>query len=186
MSTEPQDLDLVKPEANFEPTKVREKDTETELPIYKNHLLCDHEGNYPAELNDWEIAVVETESRRKGFSFWYRNPQQPCQSSLGIAYLDGDQYKIVRPDFIFFSTLDNEKVVADIVDPHGLHLSDALPKLQGLALYAEAHAKAYRRIASVAQIKGKLRVLDLTREDVRKAIATAKDAPSLFVVPMGQ
>ena len=54
-------------------------------------------------------------------------------------------------------------VVADIVDPHGLHLADALPKLQGLALYAETHAKAYRRIESVAEAMGKLRVLDLIR-----------------------
>jgi type III restriction enzyme len=72
-------------------------------------------------------------------------------------------------------------VVADIVDPHGLYLADALPKLQGLALYAEVHAKAYRRIESVAEVKGKKRVLDLTREDVRQAIAGAKDAAGLFV-----
>ena len=181
MSTEPQDVDLVKPEAKFELTKVRDKDKETELPTYKNHLLCDGNGNYPAELNGWESAVVDAESKRTGFKFWYRNPQQPGQSSLGIAYLDGDQYKIVRPDFIFFAKLDDGKVVADIVDPHGLYLADALLKLQGLALYAEAHAKAYRRIESVAEIKSKLRVLDLTREDVRKAIADAKDAASLFV-----
>ena len=181
MSTEPQDVDLVKPEAKFEPTKVREKDDETELPSYKNHLLCDENGNYPAELNDWESAVVEAESRRKDFSFWYRNPQQPGQSSLGIAYLADDQYKIIRPDFIFFSTLVDGKVVADIVDPHGLYFSDALPKLQGLALYAAEHAMAYRRIESVAEVKGKLRVLDLTREDVRKAIVSAKDAANLFV-----
>jgi hypothetical protein len=70
--------------------------------------------------------------------------------------------------------------VADIVDPHGLHLADALPKLQGLALYAETHAKVYRRIESVAEAKGQLRVLDLTNEDVRKGIAAAKDAASLF------
>jgi hypothetical protein len=182
MSDEPQDVPLVKPEAKFEPTIVREKDNETELPTYKNHLLCDENGNYPAEFKStWEIAVVEAESKRKGFRFWYRNPQQPGQSSLGIAYLEGDQYKIVRPDFIFFPTLDNGKVVADIVDPHGLHLADALPKLQGLALYAEAHAMAYRRIESVAEVKGKVRVLDLTHEDVRKAVASAKDAASLFV-----
>jgi len=181
MSAEPQDVDLVKPEAKFEPTKVREKNSETELPTYKNHLLCDTNGDYPAKLNDWETAVVVAESKRKGFSFWYRNPQQPGQSSLGIAYRDGDQYKMVRPDCIFFATLDDGKVAADIVDPHGLYLADALPKLQGLALYAESHAMAYRRVESVAEVKGKLRALDLTREDVRKAIASAKDAASLFV-----
>jgi len=181
MSTEPQDVDLIKPEAKFEPTELREKENETKLPTYKNHLLCDENGNYPADWkSDWEPSVLEAESKRNGFRFWYRNPQQPGQSSLGIAYLAGDEYKIVRPDFIFFATLDEGRVVADIVDPHGIHLADALPKLQGLALYAEAHAKAYRRIESVAEVKGKLRVLDLTREDVRKAIASAKDAASLF------
>lgn len=180
MSTEPQDVDLVKPEARFEPTTARENDNETALPTYKGHLLCDEHGSYPAELNAWEVKVVETEMKRKGFKFWFRNPQYPGQSSLGIAYLAGEQYGIVRPDFIFFATKEDGTVVADIVDPHGLHLADALPKLQGLALYAEAHAKVYRRIEAVAESKGKLRVLDLTNKDVRDGIAAAKDAASLF------
>jgi hypothetical protein len=179
MSTEPQDVDLVKPETKFEPTKAREDDKETTLPTWKGHLLCDKDGNYPAELTGWERTVVEIESKRKGFVFWYRNPGQPGQSSLGIAYVDGGQYKIVRPDFIFFAEQDG-KVVVDLVDPHGLHLADALPKLQGLAAYAETHVKAYRRITSIAEVKGKLRALDLTNEEVRKAIAAAKDVTSLF------
>ncbi len=70
--------------------------------------------------------------------------------------------------------------MADIVDPHSLHLADALPKLQGLALYAAEHSTVYRRIESVAEAKGKLRVLDLTNEAVRAAIAGATDAESLF------
>ena len=180
MSNEPQDVAMVKPEAKFEPTKVREKDNEIELPTYKNHLLCDENGDYPEELNDWEIAVIEAESKRKGFGFWYRNPQQPGQSSLGIAYLDGDQYQIVRPDFIFFATQDDGSVVADIVDPHGIHLADALPKLRGLALYAEEHTDAYRRIEAVAKIGDTLRMLNLSDASTRKAVAAAKDAKSLF------
>ena len=181
MSADPQDVDLVKPEAKFQPTEAREHGQETKLPTYKNHLLCDENRDYPEDLKNWEKDLLETESKREGFSFWYRNPAQPGQSSLGIAYLDGEQYKIVRPDLIFFATLDDGKVVADIVDPHAFYLADALPKLQGLALYTEAHAKAYRRIESVAEVKGKKRVLDMTRKDVRKAIGTAKDAASLFV-----
>lgn len=180
MSTEPQCVALAKPESRYEATKAREADRETTLPTWKKHLLCDKDGKYPAELNAWETKVVETEMKREGFQFWYRNPQQPGQSSLGIAYLSGDQYSIVRPDFIFFASNPDGTVAADIVDPHGLHLADALPKLQGLALYAEKHAKVYRRIESVAEALGKLRVLDLTNEDVRKGIAVAKDAASLF------
>ncbi|MDL4611236.1 hypothetical protein QRZ06_01465 [Enterobacter asburiae] len=49
-----------------------------------------------------------------------------------------------------------------------------------LALYAEHHPDAYRRIESVAEVKGKLRVLDLKRQDVRNAIAVAENAESLF------
>jgi len=170
---------LAKPESRYEATKAREKDKEIVLSTWKNHLLCDKDGKYPAELNDWEGTVVETESKRTGFRFWYRNPQQPGQSSLGIAYVENEEYKIVRPDFLFFAEQDG-KVAVDLVDPHSLHLADALPKLQGLALYAEKHADAYRRIESVAEAKGKLRVLDLTNADVREGIAAAKDAASLF------
>ena len=180
MSSEPQDVDLVKPEGRFEPTKARENDRETALPTYAQHLLCDVQGNYPIQLNGWEVKVVETEMKRSGFSFWYRNPQQPGQSSLGIAYLSGEQYGIVRPDFIFFATREDGTVVADIVDPHSLHLADALPKLQGLALYAETHAAVYRRIESVAEVKGRLRVLDLTDADVRRTIASSADVAGLF------
>ena len=179
MSTEPQSVDLAKPESRYEATKARENDKEILLSTWKNHLLCNKNGKYPAELNEWERTVVEAETKRTGFRYWYRNPQQPGQSSLGIAYVENEEYKIVRPDFLFFAELDG-KVVVDLVDPHGLHLADALPKLQGLALYAEKYANAYRRIESVAEAKGKLRVLDLTNEDVRKAISNAKDAVSLF------
>ncbi|SKC61862.1 Superfamily II DNA or RNA helicase [Burkholderia sp. CF099] len=170
MSMDPQDVELIKPEARFEPTKARHGVNLTDLPTWKNHLLCDKDGKYPAELNAWETKVVETESGRKGFGFWYRNPQQPGQSSLGVAYLSDGQYRMVRPDFIFFATRDDGTVVADLVDPHGTQFSDAIPKLRGLAQYAKSHETAYRRIEAVAEVNGKLRGLDLTREDVRAAI----------------
>jgi hypothetical protein len=42
------------------------------------------------------------------------------------------------------------------------------------------HANAYRRVEAVAQACGKLRVLDLTRADVRQAVLGASTAKSLF------
>lgn len=181
MSTEPQDVGLLKPEARYEATKASENGTVRVLPVWDNHLLCNDDGKYPVELNNWERTVVETESAKPGFSFWYRNPQQPGQASLGIAYEKFEQYGIVRPDFLFFVEQDGTPVV-DLVDPHGLHLSDALAKLQGLALYAARYADAYRRIESIAQVKGseKLRVLDLKRQEVQDAVAIAQDAEALF------
>ena len=47
-------------------------------------------------------------------------------------------------------------------------------------MYALTHAHAYRRIDSVAEAMGKLRVLDLTNEEVRQAIAESTNAAVLF------
>lgn len=82
---------------------------ETVIPTYTQHLLCDDQGLYPAELNDWERKVLAAESKRPGFKFWYRNPNRPSQDSLGIAYTNGDVVKIVRPDFIFFCPRSRER-----------------------------------------------------------------------------
>ena len=88
--------------------------------------------------------------------------------------------RLLHPDFIFFVKLPDGTVAADIVDPHGVHLSDALPKIIGLCRYAEANASVYRRIEAVAEIDGKYRVLDLTEESVRKAAALAATATELY------
>ena len=181
LSTEPQDVDLARPVSRFEPTKARENDgSETNFPAYKQHLLCDEQGSYPVELRTtWEKAVLTAEMKRDGFKFWYRNPDRPSQDSLGISYADGDDTKIVRPDFIFFAEHDGN-VVVDIIDPHGFQFADALPKLQGLARYAETHSQNYRRIEAVAETGGILRVLDLTRADVRQAAMVATSAEALY------
>jgi len=179
MSTDPQSCDLVKPDSRYEATKSVQNDKSSAFPLWKDHLLCDKDGKYPAEMKEWEETVVETETKRSGFQFWYRNPAQPGPSSLGIAYLEDGEYKIVRPDFIFFALQDG-KVVADIVDPHGTFLADALPKLKGLAEYAKAHSGSYRRIESVAKASGKLRVLDLTRSEVQQAIKVSTSSNLLF------
>lgn len=181
LSREPQNIDLARPVSWMEATAAREKDgTETKLPTYPHHLLCDEKGLYPVELKEWEKSVLKAEMQRDGFKFWYRNPDQPTQDSLGIAYVEGDETKIVRPDFLFFVELPGGKIVVDIVDPHGFHLADALPKLQGLARYAETHQQSYRRIDAVAETGGKLRVLDLTRAEVRQAVMEASSAKSLY------
>lgn len=181
LSREPRDIDLMRPVLWMEAAAVREKDgTETRLPTYARHLLCNEQGMYPARLDNWEKAVLEKEARRDGFRFWYRNPNRPAQDSLGIACVDGGETRIVRPDFLFFVELSNGAIAADIVDPHGVHLADALPKLQGLARYAEVHARIYRRIETVAEIGDKLRVLDLTRADVRQALIGATSARALY------
>jgi hypothetical protein len=84
------------------------------------------------------------------------------------------------PDFVFFSGDADIKV--SIVDPHGVHLGDALPKLRGLARFALEHGEAFHRIEAVAKMKDDtLRVLDLQKDDVRAAIDTATNAEQLYL-----
>ncbi len=180
LSCEAQDVDLSRPISRMEPTAASQGGNVTKFPMYKQHLLCDGLGQYPVDLNHWEKLVLNAEMKREGFRFWYRNPDRPSQDSLGISYLDGNETKIVRPDFLFFSRLSDDSFAVDIVDPHSTHLADALPKLQGLASYAESHAHVYRRIESIAEVDGHLRILDMTRAEVRKAISEATNASTLY------
>lgn len=71
-------------------------------------------------------------------------------------------------------------MVADIVDPHDPGRADALPTLRCLAKYAETHAKTYRRIEAIAKDKGRFRVLAMTPDDIRNAVAGANTAASLY------
>jgi hypothetical protein len=182
MSPHPLDVDLARPNTWMQPTTAREANgKEFDLPRFERHLLCDEDKLFPVDFgSSWEEKVLSAELQRKGTIAWYRNPDRASQDSLGVTYEDGDEMKIVRPDFIFFSQHADGSIVADIVDPHGIHLADALPKLKGLAKYAEANLSIYRRIEAVAKIDDEYRVLDLVKDRVRAAIQAATSAKSLY------
>lgn len=181
MSAHPIVVDIARPTSWMQPTTERGADgTDRPLPCYTKHLLCDDNGTFPADLNTWERDVLKTELLRSDVVAWYRNPSRASQDSLGIIYEDGDQKKLVRPDFVLFAELPDGRIVADIVDPHGTHFGDAIPKLKGLAQYAETHGSSYRRIDAVAKIHDKYKVLDLKEDSVRIAIESATSVTALF------
>ena len=70
MSTEPQSVELSKPESRYEATKARENDTDIVFRTWDDHLLCDKTGKYPAQLNEWERRVVDTEANRTSCTVW--------------------------------------------------------------------------------------------------------------------
>jgi hypothetical protein len=181
MSAEPQDLDLAKPTSWLVPTTERHGEAETPLPRYTMHLLASEDGTFPLDRNTWEAEVLDRELDRKGFVGWYRNPARSSQDSLAIIYDHGGRVRTVRPDFVFFTEADDGTIGASIVDPHGHHLGDALPKLRGLADYAERHGRHYHRIEAVGKVDGTLRVLDLTEPATRVAVAAATDATLLYL-----
>jgi hypothetical protein len=182
MTSQPQDIDLARPRFWLEPTVVRAADgSETPMATFERHLLCDQAGKFPIEFgSSWERDVLESEMARDGFVGWYRNPARSSQESLAIAYDVGGSYRLLRPDFLFFAQVPDGSIAADIVDPHGTHLSDALPKLKALARYAEEHAGTYRRIESIAKVGSELLLLDLTDAETRQAITSATSALGLY------
>ena len=81
-----------------------------------------------------------------------------------------------------FSTAQDRISTSSIIDPHGHHLADALPKLRGLADFAAIHGEHFHRIESVARMtNGVLRVLDVTDPNVRDAIAEYNDIETLYL-----
>ena len=83
-------------------------------------------------------------------------------------------------DFVFFHGAGDE-VKVSIVDPHGHHLADALPKLRGLSDFAEEYGAQFHRIEAVARMEdGTLRALNLQEKSVRNAIEGASDAKALY------
>jgi len=181
MSANPMDVDLARPTSWMQPTTIREADgTETLLPTFERHMLCDENGMFAEEFNTWEGDVVKAELARKGTIGWYRNPSRASQDSLGVLYEDDGVPKIVRPDFIFFVQQSDGTIAADIVDPHGTYLGDAIPRLRGLARYAAEHGSNFRRIDAVAKVGDSFKVLDLKEESVRSAVEAATSISSLY------
>lgn len=181
MSADPLDVDLARPNTWLQMTTARKADgTEEPLPRFERHMLCDEDGLFPGDFNSWEGKVVKAELERAGTVAWYRNPARASQDSLGVTYEEGGDTKIVRPDFIFFAQLADGSIVADIVDPHGIQFGDALPKLRGLAEYAEANAGIYRRIEVVAEVGGTFRTIDLTEASARAAVKSAATVKEVY------
>lgn len=182
MSTRPEKISVTRPKMAQTDRQVREASgQEHVLPTRTGHLMAAEDGSVPTDLNAWEHAVLDAEMAQPGFLAWYRNPARATKESLAIAYRDGmGEWKALRPDFLFFGTHHDGTVAVDLVDPHGHHLADALPKLRGLADFAEAYGDSFRRMESVAEIGGTMKVLDLTRHQVRQAIRDARDARALY------
>jgi type III restriction enzyme len=181
MSADPLDIDLAKPITWIQPTTVRRQDGKEEpLPLYPKHLLCDEKHLFPCELNHWEEKILKTELDREGTVSWYRNPAHARQDSLGIKYEEGSETKVVRPDFIFFSKTSDGSIVADIVDPHGIQFSDALPKMKGLAIYVKNNPNVYRRVEVCAEVNGGFRSIDLTQSVAQDAVMAATSILDLY------
>ncbi|PPF59335.1 type III restriction endonuclease subunit R [Clavibacter michiganensis] len=180
MSSFPQQIPIARPLNRWEETKRRTQDGDVLLERRSRHLLGDGEHLFPiGSLSSFEIDVLDRELARSDTIGWYRNPTRG-REALGIAYTDKyGAWRTLRPDFLFF-TEQQGAVKVNLVDPHGHWLPDALPKLRGMAEYAEEYGSSLHRVETISTVEGKLRVLDFTLETVRAAALSAVDADELY------
>ncbi len=180
MSTVPQKGVLRPPRTRIEGFSVVEENGQiAAAPLAPLHLMSDEDGQFPlTSLNSWERQIVLAELARPSVRGWYRNPSRAAVDSLAIAYRDDitANWRSMHPDFVFFHEVGG-KIVASIVDPHGHHLPDALMKLKALATFARTYGEAFHRIEAVADVDGRMKVVNMNYDTVREEILVAKESP---------
>jgi hypothetical protein len=189
MTTDPQTGVLRPPRTRIEGFSVVDEDGQiASAPLAPLHLMSDESGQFPlASLNNWERDVVLAELARPSVRGWYRNPSRASVDSLGIAYRDDDtgNWRSMHPDFVFFHEVGG-KIVASILDPHGHHLDDALMKLKALARFAGTYGEAFHRIEALAEVDGRMKVIDMKIDAVCESVIIAKQsAVELFRSTIG-
>lgn len=148
---------------------------------YPKHVVNDPKTHMAwFNLYDSEDSVVMHELKKPEVICWYRNPVgKTTGQSLRIPYRLGDDRKVLHPDFIFFEKVGDSEMPA-IVDPHGLHLADTMPKLKGVARYVEDFGESFSRYWFVSDFKGQATYLDMKDAETRAVITTASDAYECF------
>ena len=156
------------------PTETSSRSAST---LWPEHLYVDRDGQYPADLNSWERAVLEAELDRQDVIGWFRNPPRK-DWSFCVPYEHGGQTKPVYPDFLIFRS-EEDSVVIDLLDPHAESLSDAADKARGLAQYAKTHGIDVGRVELVSVRHKELRRLDLKDEKTRDAVLAINTSAQL-------
>jgi len=187
---EPQFVDVVVPASRIEMTHAVAGDQKTLLPTRSKHVLGDDDGLYPiGKLGGWEVAVLDAEIGRANTVAWYRNPSSPSKDAVQVPWHDGERWRSMQPDFVFFVKNADGDVVPAIVDPHGHHLNDAHGKLKALADFAEEFGDRFVRIEAITKNdkadlnsahKGKLVMLDLLNPLVRQSVRESETAAAAY------
>lgn len=141
--------------------------------VWPKHVLSSPTGDYPVKLNEWEIHVLNTELQDESCVGWYRNAQSGS-SALTVPYTMNGRHRGLSPDFVFFHQTD-DGIVASVLDPHSQGYSDSLPKLRGMAKYAQEHGDSYQRIESIIKIKDVFYSLNMKDKSVQEAVEAYRD-----------
>lgn len=147
---------------------------------WKSHLYCDRDGDFYAQLNNWEKMLLEELMKGKGFVGWLRNlPRR--RWALCVPY-EMAGAKPFYPDFVILRKAGSG-VEVDLFEPHDDSRTDTWAKAKGLAVFADSHGLDFGRLI-IARKKGEqFQFIDMnhraTREKARK-MQSPNDLESLF------
>ncbi|WP_036258523.1 DEAD/DEAH box helicase family protein [Mesorhizobium sp. WSM3224] len=139
---------------------------------WAKHLYVSADGDYQADFNNVERAVLNQEIGRSDVSAWLRNVDRKPWA-LCVPYdVDGED-RAMYPDFLVVRDKDGQLIV-DIIDPHAISLADAPAKAAGLAKFAAKHADRFGRIELIMVDGSTTKTFDLTSETVRNRVRGLK------------
>ena len=148
-------------------------------PDWSKHIYVDPNGVFADHFNLPETVTLNSEI--PNCVGWLRNLDRK-RWSLAVPYQRSPgKHKPLYPDFLFFRQQD-DRIVIDIIDPHGSHLPDAVTKAKGLALYAEEHGHRFGRIEILDWIGARLRRLDLKDHSIRTQVNAVTNSDGLVAL----
>ena len=147
---------------------------------WRDHLYCDADGKFNADLNGWEKAFITWTQGQSGFVCWLRNlPRRDW--AFCVPYEHGGE-KPFYPDFLIVRKTETGLSV-DILEPHDSSRLDTWAKVKGLAKFADEHEVTFGRLMVGRKVGDLLQVVDVSdhqvREKARKMGAPA-DLEALF------
>lgn len=113
-------------------------------PLWERHIYVEGNGQFRAELGNWEAAVLKEELADSKVVGWLRNVDRKPWS-LEVPYESGGAVRPMFPDLVVVRQIGAECVI-DILEPHDPSLADNFEKAVGLARFAEKHGSLFGRI----------------------------------------
>lgn len=123
-------------------------------PAFPKHIVQDKNGMCHLDVSPFEEYVARKELARPYTVAFYRNPSNNSPQVFSIPYTMPNGRVSLRPDFIFFTRDDSGKIRPAIVDPHGAHLGDSLPKLKGYVEFLRDFPDMFAQVLSVTDLAG--------------------------------
>lgn len=169
--------------------------------LYEHHIIQREDGLFPLRLLPFERQVLQVQEGLPGYVGFYRNPSSGNRgnSTMSIPWRDAESHnRTMHPDFLIFKRDGDGKVVLSVLDPHGDHLADAIPKMKawvsyleranevsGTGTYGDAFFEVLMPIVTDTKT-GEVRCLDLADEVTREAVKALPVGGSLMSLYRGE